>query len=61
MYTAEDVKDIDIPLFKRFRRMLQEEEGVITLPATRWYMNISHTEEDIDYTIAAVDRVMAKL
>ena len=61
VYTAEDVKDIDIPLFKRFRRILQEEEGVITLPATRWYMNISHTEADIDYTIQAVENAMAKL
>ncbi|MCD2493035.1 aminotransferase class III-fold pyridoxal phosphate-dependent enzyme [Lacrimispora sp. NSJ-141] len=61
VYTPEDMKEIDIPLFKKFRRILQEEEGVITLPAARWYMNISHTEADIDYTIAAVDRAMGKL
>jgi glutamate-1-semialdehyde 2,1-aminomutase len=61
VYTADELEGIDILQFKKFRRILQEEEGIITLPATRWYMNISHTEEDIDHTIAAVDRVMTKL
>lgn len=35
------------------------DEGVLLLPDGRWYCSISHTDEQIDATLAAVDRALA--
>lgn len=35
------------------------DEGVLVLPDGRWYTSVAHTDEHIDATLAAVDRVLA--
>jgi glutamate-1-semialdehyde 2,1-aminomutase len=35
------------------------DEGILLLPDGRWYCSIGHTDEQIDATLAAVDRALA--
>jgi glutamate-1-semialdehyde 2,1-aminomutase len=35
------------------------DEGVLLLPDGRWYVSTAHTDDDIDLTLSAVDRVLA--
>lgn len=35
------------------------DEGVLPLPDGRWYISTAHTDEDIDHTIAAIERATA--
>jgi glutamate-1-semialdehyde 2,1-aminomutase len=35
------------------------DEGVLVLPDGRWYLSTAHTDADIDFTLAAVGRVVA--
>jgi len=59
-YTDEDIKDLDIwKLFDFWKKM--QEEGIIVMAGGRWYMSIAHTDADIDKTLEAADRCMAKL
>ena len=51
---------IDFNLYLQFWDGMQQ-EGFITLAGGRWYLSIVHSDEDIDMTIEAADRVMAKL
>jgi glutamate-1-semialdehyde 2,1-aminomutase len=59
-YTDEDLEKIDFGLYLRFWASMQEERVVI-LVGGRWYPSIVHTQEDVDYTLDAADRVMAAL
>ena len=59
-YTDQDLKNLDIwKLFDFWKKM--QEEGIIVMAGGRWYMSISHTDADIDRTLEAADRCMAKL
>ena len=35
------------------------DEGVMVLPDGRWYLSTAHSEEDVDTTIAAVERALS--
>jgi len=59
-YTNDDLKDLDIwKLFDFWKKM--QEEGIIVMAGGRWYMSIAHTDKDIDRTLEAADRSMAKM
>ena len=55
-----DLFDDDRELLQRFLKTALE-EGVNIVPDGRFYTSIAHTEEDIDQTLAALDRVFARL
>jgi len=38
-----------------------EKEGVLILLGGRWYMSAGHTDDDVNMTLEAVDKSMAKL
>ncbi len=60
VYTDEDLSTLDLwKLFDFVKKM--QEEGVIVLAGGRWYMSIAHTDRDIDRTLEAADRAMARL
>jgi len=59
-YTDEDLEKLDFGLYLRFWAAMQQERIVI-LVGGRWYPSIVHTQEDVDETLDAADRVMATL
>ncbi|MGG1662695.1 glutamate-1-semialdehyde 2,1-aminomutase [Brevibacillus sp. NRS-1366] len=67
-FTDEPVHDYDAAqkadgeIFARFFRLLLD-EGICLAPSKyeAWFITTAHTEEDIQKTIAAVDRAFAKL
>ena len=60
IYTESDLEGLDIDrLFGFFRNM--QAEGVIVIAGGRYYMSIAHTERDVDQTLEAADRAMAKM
>lgn len=60
IYTPEDMEGFDPEYYVEFRRRLQQ-EGILLLPANRWYMSIAHTEEDIAQSLAVIDKVIAEM
>ena len=34
------------------------DEGILVLPDGRWYVSTAHTDADIDFTLAAAERVI---
>ena len=60
VYTDEELKALDFGMYLNFWVGMQR-EGVITLAGGRWYPSIAHTIADVDQTLEAADRVMAKL
>ena len=52
--------DDDRDLLARFVRAALE-EGVYLLPDGRFYVSVAHTEEDVEQTLEAMDRVFRKL
>ncbi len=60
VYSDEDLEAFDFELYLNFWSGMQK-EGILTLAGGRWYPSIVHTAEDVDRTIEAADRVMARL
>jgi glutamate-1-semialdehyde 2,1-aminomutase len=60
LYTDEDLEGMDFGLYLNFWAGMQQ-EGIITLAGGRWYPSIAHTMADVEQTLYAADRVMAKL
>lgn len=60
IFTPEDLEGFDPEYYVKFRTRLQE-EGILLLPANRWYMSVAHTEEDIDKTLEIIEKVIAEL
>ncbi len=58
----QEAKATDGEKFARFFKLLLE-EGILIAPSKyeAWFLTISHTQEDIDYTLKALERVFAKL
>ncbi len=58
----QEAKATDGEKFARFFKLLLE-EGILIAPSKyeAWFLTISHTQEDIDYTLEALERVFAKL
>ena len=54
-----DLLAADTLLYSDFALALLD-EGVMVLPDGRWYTSVAHTDEHIDATLAAVDRVLAE-
>jgi glutamate-1-semialdehyde 2,1-aminomutase len=48
----------DKQLYSDFSLALLD-EGVLVLPDGRWYLSTAHTDEDIDYTLAAAEKAVA--
>jgi glutamate-1-semialdehyde 2,1-aminomutase len=60
LYTDDDLEGLDFGRYLNFWAGMQQ-EGIITLAGGRWYPSIAHTMADVDQTLDAADRVMAKL
>jgi len=58
----EDAKQTDSSKFARFFKLLLK-ENILIAPSKyeAWFLTIAHTQEDIDQTLAAIDRVFAQL
>lgn len=50
----------DAKKYEKFAALLLE-EGVLVRPSGLWYLSSAHTEEDIEKTVAAMDRALSKL
>lgn len=59
-YTDADIETLDIEKVFKIWALLQE-EGVLTRIGGTFYMTTAHTDEDIDFTLDAFSRCMAKL
>jgi len=59
-YTDADLATLDIPMIFTIAALLQE-EGVLTRVGGTFYMTTAHNDDDIDYTLAAFSRAMAKM
>ncbi len=60
IYSEEDIKDRDMEMCAKFRKMM-EHHGVLILPENRWLMSFVVTEEDIQWTLEAADAVMKQM
>ena len=56
----QDHLEADAALYARLAEQLLS-EGVRVIPAGRWYLTAAHTEEDIERTLDAVERALARL
>ncbi|MGZ4107557.1 MAG: glutamate-1-semialdehyde 2,1-aminomutase [Tumebacillaceae bacterium] len=58
----EDAKSCDGEIFARFFRLMLE-EGICLAPSKyeAWFISTAHTPEDVAFTLAAAERVFAKL
>jgi glutamate-1-semialdehyde 2,1-aminomutase len=59
-YTNEDLETLDIDMLFNIWATLQE-EGVITRIGGTFYMTTAHNDADIDFTLEAFSRCMARL
>jgi glutamate-1-semialdehyde 2,1-aminomutase len=59
-YTDEDMAALDMRLLVKLQKTLQS-EGVITRAGGTFYLTAVHNDADIDFTLDAFDRTMAKL
>ena len=59
-YTEEDMAALNIRLLVKLQKTLQN-EGVITRSGGTFYLTSAHNDTDIDFTLEAFDRTMAKL
>jgi glutamate-1-semialdehyde 2,1-aminomutase len=59
-YTDEDLATLNIDMLFKIWAILQEEGVIIRIGGT-FYMTTAHNDEDIDFTLAAFSRCMAKL
>ena len=55
LYTKEDLEGFDKKIVEVFQQYLQL-YGVFIMFGGRWYVNASHTQEDIDKTLIAIDK-----
>lgn len=60
LYILDELETMDMDFMIKLRYNLQQ-EGLITLPAFRWYMTLSHTDEDINFTLAKMDKCIGEL
>jgi glutamate-1-semialdehyde 2,1-aminomutase len=60
IYTDADLEDFDLNLLYSFWPKMHE-EGIIVMAGGRWYMTMSHTDEDVDRTLEAADKTMAQM
>jgi len=59
-YTDEDLEDLDIQAIFDFWVGMKQ-EGIGILAGCRWYLTLAHTDEDVDKTLEAAERVMSRL
>lgn len=57
LYTMEDTKNFDKKIVETFQKYLQQ-LGVFIMFGGRWYINASHTMEDVEKTLVAIDKAM---
>ena len=60
LFTNADLVGFDKKIVESFQKYLQE-FGVFIMFGGRWYVNASHTEEDIEKTLVAIDKAMEQL
>ena len=60
LFTNADLIGFDKKIVESFQKYLQE-FGVFIMFGGRWYVNASHTEEDIEKTLVAIDKAMEQL
>ena len=59
-YMEEDIADFKPEMVKVFQQYLQE-QGVFIMFGGKWYISMSHTEEDIAKTLEAADVAFKKM
>lgn len=59
-YIDKDLEGFDTELTKKFRLLMQE-RGILFMSNARWYMNIAHSDDDIDYTLEKAEESMKLL
>jgi glutamate-1-semialdehyde 2,1-aminomutase len=59
-YTDEDIATLDMDMLMTMMKVLQD-EGVLTRVGGTFYMTSAHTDADIDFTLEAFSRTMAKI
>lgn len=57
LYMPEELDNFDKKIVEVFQKYLQE-FGVFIMFGGRWYVNASHTMEDIEKTLVAIDKAM---
>lgn len=60
LYTEAELVGFDKKIVETFQKYLQE-FGVFIMFGGRWYVNASHTMEDIDKTLVAIDKAMKEM
>ena len=55
--TYRETLEADTSLYSDFAISLLD-EGILVLPDGRWYLSTAHTDQDIEDTLAAVQRAM---
>jgi glutamate-1-semialdehyde 2,1-aminomutase len=60
IYSDEDLATIDLETMLKFWSGMNQ-EGISVITGGRWYMNIAHSDADVDKTLKAADKVMATL
>jgi glutamate-1-semialdehyde 2,1-aminomutase len=58
--TFRDHQRADFPRYARFAELMLT-EGIRLIPAGRWYLTCSHGDADVDRTLEAADRALARL
>lgn len=60
IYTFDDIKDLNEEQNKRFRTLM-EDNGVLILPENRWLMCFVLTDEDVQWTLEAVEESLKQM
>jgi glutamate-1-semialdehyde 2,1-aminomutase len=60
VYTLNELEGFDMEFMTKLRNNLQQ-DGLIMMPAFRWYMTLAHTQEDIDTTLAKMDKAIGEI
>jgi glutamate-1-semialdehyde 2,1-aminomutase len=60
LYTRDETIGYDGEMTNRFQTYMQE-NGIFLLLGSRWYMNITHTQEDAKKVLAGAEIAMSRL
>jgi len=60
IYTLDELDGMDMEFMIKLRYDLQQ-DGLIMMPAFRWYMTLAHTKEDIDAALSKMDKAIGGL
>jgi glutamate-1-semialdehyde 2,1-aminomutase len=59
VYTMDELAALDMDRLNKLKRALFL-EGLVVIPGFRWYMNLSHTDADVDFALEKLDKTLAR-